>query len=238
MRVVLLLMCLLCSLDASSAVVKQSSSGICHDTNSPHYASTKNFNAFDTLAACLKKGGRLPKQNTVSLMSDGFNRAQWGVWQDEDHDCQNTRAEVLQRDSRTQVRFADAQQCVVLAGRWFAPYSGQRFEQAKELDIDHIIPLAYAHAVGASAWPQEKKQQFANDPDNLIAVSASANRSKGAKGPSQWMPQNQAYVCTYLGKWRALAQKYQLELRAEDGQFIQRSAQLAGCNPMLLVSNR
>jgi hypothetical protein len=29
---------------------------------------------------------------------------------------------------------------------------------------------------------------FANDPGNLLATSASADRSKGAKGPDQWLP--------------------------------------------------
>jgi hypothetical protein len=31
-----------------------------------------------------------------------------------------------------------------------------------------------------------------------LAVSRSANRSKGAKDPAQWMPQNVAFHCEYI----------------------------------------
>lgn len=42
-------------------IVKQSTSGICHDENSSSYSRTKNFTAFDSIAACVEAGGRLPK---------------------------------------------------------------------------------------------------------------------------------------------------------------------------------
>ena len=47
---------------ASAAdIVKKSNSGICHTTDSPWYERTKNFTPYDTLAECLKAGGRKPK---------------------------------------------------------------------------------------------------------------------------------------------------------------------------------
>jgi hypothetical protein len=42
-------------------VVKRSTSGICHDENSPSYAATKRYKSYDSLEHCLKDGGRLPK---------------------------------------------------------------------------------------------------------------------------------------------------------------------------------
>ena len=45
----------------TTGIVKMSSSGICHDPSSPYYSRTTNFTPFDTLDACLKAGGRLPK---------------------------------------------------------------------------------------------------------------------------------------------------------------------------------
>ncbi len=48
------------------------------------------------------------------------------------------------------------------------------------------------------------KSEFANrllSPDNLIAVSASANRSKGAKAPDEWKPENKDYWCEYAYDW-------------------------------------
>ncbi len=54
----------------------------------------------------------------------------------------------------------------------------------------------------------DQKRAFANDPDNLLATSSSANRSKGAKGPDQWMPSIDQ--CTYAKRWESLLDKYQL----------------------------
>ena len=41
--------------------VKKSTSGICHKKGSQYYKQTKNFISFDTIAACLENGGRLPR---------------------------------------------------------------------------------------------------------------------------------------------------------------------------------
>lgn len=46
---------------AGDGTVKLSKSGICHVPSSPYYAQTKSFTAFDSLDACLRAGGRLPK---------------------------------------------------------------------------------------------------------------------------------------------------------------------------------
>ena len=72
------------------------------------------------------------------------------------------------------------------------------------MDIDHFIPLKIVHQSGGYDWPSAKKEEFANyrlDPDNLIAVNSSANRSKGAKGPDEWKPSNTEYWCEYAYDW-------------------------------------
>ena len=72
------------------------------------------------------------------------------------------------------------------------------------MDIDHFIPLKNAHQSGGYNWSSAKKEEFANyrlDPDNLIAVNLSANRSKGAKGPDEWKPSNTDYWCEYAYDW-------------------------------------
>jgi hypothetical protein len=46
---------------SSSGVVKKSRSGICHSSESPWYAATRNYQSFTSLRACLNSGGRLPR---------------------------------------------------------------------------------------------------------------------------------------------------------------------------------
>ena len=41
--------------------VKKSTTGICHKKGSQYFKQTKNFISFDTVAACLESGGRLPR---------------------------------------------------------------------------------------------------------------------------------------------------------------------------------
>jgi endonuclease YncB( thermonuclease family) len=41
--------------------IKKSKAGICHERGTPGYQQTIHFKSFDSLAACLKSGGRLPK---------------------------------------------------------------------------------------------------------------------------------------------------------------------------------
>jgi len=45
---------------AAEPAVKKSESGICHDKSSSSYNVTKKFEAFPTVDACLKSGGRVP----------------------------------------------------------------------------------------------------------------------------------------------------------------------------------
>jgi hypothetical protein len=145
-----------------------------------------------------------------------YSRDDWGSWIDADGDCQDTRAEILIRDSLQQVRFRAGRECSVSSGLWRLPYKGGTMTNARQLDIDHIIPLKWAHGHGGDRWSSGRKRTFANDPENLLATSASANRRKGAKGPDQWMPS--IGQCGYAKRWESLLAKYQLAvLPAETG---------------------
>ncbi len=137
-----------------------------------------------------------------------YNRDDWGGWIDADGDCQDTRAEILIRDSLQPVLFRAGRECSVSSGLWRLPYTRGTLTNARKLDIDHIIPLKWAHGHGGDRWSVDQKRTFANDPDNLLATSSSANRSKGAKGPDQWMPSIDQ--CTYAKRWESLLDKYQL----------------------------
>jgi hypothetical protein len=149
-----------------------------------------------------------------------YDRDDWGGWIDEDGDCQNTRSEILIRDSQTRVSFDG---CRVVDGLWNLPYSGGSTTSARQIDIDHIIPLKWAHGHGGDKWSSARKQAFANDPDNLLATSSSANRSKGSKGPDQRMPAINR--CSYAQRWDRLIEKYGLVATSGEMAAIARACQ-------------
>ena len=147
-----------------------------------------------------------PKLTILEISSSipEYNRDDWNHWIDENGDCQNTRHEVLIEESFETVTYTNDTYCSVSAGKWFGNYTGQYYYNSSVLDIDHFIPLKNAHQSGGYNWSSTKKEEFANyrlDPDNLIAVNLSANRSKGAKGPDEWKPSNTEYWCEYAYDW-------------------------------------
>jgi hypothetical protein len=51
---------------AADPAVKKSDAGICHDKSSTSYGTTKKFEAFPNMEACLKSGGRAPANAAVA----------------------------------------------------------------------------------------------------------------------------------------------------------------------------
>ena len=214
--------------------VKKSNSGICHDTSSASYNRTKNFEAFSTIEACLESGGRLPKgksayqQAEKEALNEGraftsdYDRADWPHWIDDDSDCQNTRHEMLISTSNIPVMFKTDRGCQVAVGEWYDPYSGDVFSDSGALDLDHIVPLKFAHGHGGDKWPRDKRQAFANDSENLLLVKASLNRQKGAKGLDEWLPPNHAYRCEYIERFMDVIDKYGLLLIPSEKRVINR----------------
>jgi len=161
-----------------------------------------------------------------------YDRGDWKHWTDADGDCQDTRQEVLIAESSAPVTFTDEESCRVAKGRWVAPYTGEVVEDPAKLDVDHMVPLANAHLSGAFAWDPRLKELYANNlayPGHLIAVTASANRSKGRKGPDEWRPPNRAYWCQYARDWVAIKTEWGLTATAAEAAALRQM--LAGCKP-------
>ena len=161
--------------------------------------------------------------------TERYDRRLYRHWIDADGDCQNTRQEVLIAESLGPVKL-NPSGCRVISGRWHGRFTGQTFTDPSKLDIDHLVPLSEAHRSGASHWDAKKRERFANDlthPEALIAVSASANRSKGDKDPANWLPSNESYHCEYVTSWVAVKESWRLKMDAAEQKRVR--AIMAAC---------
>jgi hypothetical protein len=160
-----------------------------------------------------------------------YERSQWRHWQDHDGDCEKARAEVLIAESLIEVTRKAGKPCQVASGRWRDPFSGEEITQASGVDVDHIVPLKNAHNSGGWKWSAAKREEYANQlihPEHLMAVSASLNRQKGAKGPEEWMPPNAAFHCEYIKAWAGIKERWGLSMNAEEQATV--SEHLARCD--------
>jgi len=155
-----------------------------------------------------------------------YKRSLYRHWVDDDGDCQNTRAEVLIRDDDDhRVQFKTSRHCVVKSGTWLDPYTSSTFTSAGKIDVDHVVPLKNAHESGGWAWSNDKRRRYANfidSPGHLLAVSATENRRKGAKGPDQYLPPNADYHCEYVALWIRIKRDWELEMTEAEGVAVQR----------------
>lgn len=178
-----------------------------------------------------------------------YNRTEWKHWIPyKGNSCWNVREEVLKRDavpgtinliskSKDPVT-SEKEACAIGivsksegstkietngSGQWIDPYSGDLIEDSSKIDIDHIIPLSKAAKSGGQSWNKEKKEKFANDLENLLATSAKENRSKGDKGPGEYMPPNKDYRCQYAKSYISIAHKYSLTINKKDSKVLNKT---------------
>ncbi|HIZ97957.1 MAG TPA: HNH endonuclease family protein [Candidatus Janibacter merdipullorum] len=144
----------------------------------------------------------------------GYDRDEFPHWSSVEGNC-NTRETVLARDGEGVESGTD---CYPTSGDWYSEYDGESFTVAGDLDIDHVVPLAEAWRSGADNWSEEDREAFANDLEGpqLIAVSASSNRSKGDQDPSTWWPEESSYRCTYAKMWVSTKYRWGLALQSEE----------------------
>lgn len=145
-----------------------------------------------------------------------YDRKLWKHWKDADKDCQDARQEVLVRDSEVPVTFKprdDEKECKVATGQWTCPYTGTVITDASKVDVDHMVALKDAHESGGWGWPADQRQAYANgldDPTHLLATSQYGNRSKGAKGPDEWLPPLESARCQYIQDWVKVKEGWEL----------------------------
>lgn len=154
---------------------------------------------------------------TITVQNEyksGYSRSYFKHWIDANGNGCNTREEVLIAESQSKAQ-VDAYGCKVIEGDWFSPYDNVMYTNPSELDIDHMVPLKEAWDSGAWNWTAAQRQAFANDLSDaraLIAVTAGQNRSKSDKDPSNWIPPQKSYTCTYLSEWVAIKARWKLSM--------------------------
>lgn len=152
-----------------------------------------------------------------------YRRTAYGDAWDDNNDAPlgrngcDTRDDILNRDLADKT-YVVTKRCpaAVATGTLHDPYTNavvafQRGAKVGEaVQIDHIVPLAYAWDMGAFGWPDPERLRFANDPANLLAVQGQANQDKGDSPPAQWMPPNAAFACQYAMQFIAVLRGYSL----------------------------
>jgi len=118
--------------------------------------------------------GRAPKT--------GYDRDAYGTsWTDDTnvpfgHNGCDTRNDVLRRDLYHLLIEEGTFGCVALSGDLKDPYTATSVDFVRgtststDVQVDHVVALGDSWQSGAQQWSQEKRQDFANDPLNLLAV--------------------------------------------------------------------
>ena len=154
----------------------------------------------DPVTSSADESLRLLGQLTVATAGSmrGYSRDRFPHWRKEGRNC-DVRDTVLRRDGTD----VELDGCNVVGGRWLSRYDDRVLADPRDVDIDHMVPLANAWRSGADEWDDAKRADFANDltRPQLFAVSASANRSKGDQDPSQWKPPSRDDWCEYAQDW-------------------------------------
>lgn len=128
------------------------------------------------------------------------------------------RQDALRRDM-SRVKYKDRRGCQVASGRLDDAYTGRAINwriKAGSVDIDHVVALKNAWISGAQRLSQSQRQALANDPLNLMASSASANRSKGDRNAAEWLPRNNGFRCQYVATQVSVKRKYSLSVTSSE----------------------
>lgn len=146
-----------------------------------------------------------------------YDRSDWGGWRDQNHDCFETRQEILKSRSEVAPKIKTVKsKCLVTSGLWSDYYFSEKLNLPAEIDIDHLVPLKHAHDTGGNQWSPLMKAEFANDPENLVITNKSYNRQKGSKSIDKWLPIDIVYACKYYRDWMKIKHKYNLIISKEE----------------------
>jgi hypothetical protein len=156
--------------------------------------------------------------------TEDYERDDWPHWSTGEGGC-NTREATLVRDGW---KVTTAEDCSITGGTWRSRYDRVRHTSPDTLQIDHRVPLAEAYASGGHRWTRAKRERFANDPLNVIAVTGSLNQSKGDQDPAEWLPTYDQ--CAYVAVWVVLKDQYHLSMDRAERRAVVRVLSRPSCS--------
>ncbi len=195
------------------------------------------YSAFDTNQTSSRQGelavaalqriaikGRAPKT--------GYTREQFGNGWNKTGKC-DTRNLILYRDLKlTSV----SDNCLVQSGTLHDPYTGRvinfKRNNGSMVQIDHVVALSDAWQKGAQLLTLKTRQQMANDPLELLAVSGAENQNKGDSDAASWLPPNKSFRCAYVARQIAVKLRYKLWVAKAERDAMTRV--LEGCPNQVL----
>lgn len=188
--------------------------------------------AAPTAASAAFAGGLLRSLPTAEeATSPSYSRDKFPHWTTTGG-C-TTREHVLHRYNAAR----NGRDCRSRTGRWRSAYDGAVTTDPSSFDIDHVVALAEAWRSGAGTrWDADTRKRFANDfayRPSLIAVSATSNRSKGDRDPSEWTPPLASFGCKYAVNW--IVVKYRWNLAVDPDERAALAKQLQGCPRAVVV---
>ncbi len=143
---------------------------------------------------------------------DHWSRANDFGWDAPQDSCDAREAALIRDGEGVEVGSG----CKVTSGSWYDPYTDQTFTAPSDIDTDHVVALGNAWRSGASAWDDDERERYANDPEVLLSVEDNANQSKGDKGPEAWKPPNEEVWCNYAERWIGIKAEYDLSINPEE----------------------
>ncbi len=149
-----------------------------------------------------------------------YNRSEFPHWDDEDGDGMNTRLEILSLEKVDEIGWYSRWD-----GEW---YAGEGGLSAPRFDIDHIVSLKEAWQSGADEWSASDRDTFADDMLNLTAVTASSNRSKGAKDASEWLPPEPSGQCYLSIRVIQVKTKWNLSVNQDEYNTLKKLTESCG----------
>ena len=236
------------SQSSNSSSSNNSAQGNANSENKSNSESSNNQSATDNnknsnsesginnlASAKMSKADALNELNSIPIVASynkaKYKRTEWKHWISYETPCWTTREEVLDRQAeKGSITYLDkddketkdkSKACSIKSGVWIDPYSKEKVEDPTKLDIDHTGALSWTAKAGGQEWDKQKKQDYANDFDHLVATTAKENRTKGDKGPSEWMPESSK--CEYAKVYTHIVKKYKLNLNKADKDTLEKA---------------